>query len=774
MADSNIGALPQAPSLYDDSLMVVEQQGTAMKMTGAQFKEFGKQGVMQDVQDLVDEAQAAADSAESAVSSVVDMTVEATTLDNGAPATVTKTMKQGKVNLAFGLPRGAQGVPGPKGDTGDPGQRGPKGDPGAGLEIAGRYDSTDDVPNPQEGKSYYIGTSAPYDLYTYLDGVWVNNGPISGGGGGVLPEDVVTSEGGASFEYGTGTGEAPHVITFTTEEEPPLTAEDVSYSDTQTVKDAIDDLKSSVSNGKGLIASAITDKGVTTAQDATFAQMAENIGQISTGTDTSDATATAGDILAPKTAYTASGKVTGRIPSLAAQTITPGTSAKNIASGQYLSGPQTIAGDPNLTSANIKKGVSIFGVIGAVESSFKATLTVTVDVGAVVTATKGSESISALSTTGTVVLELPSEGTWSITAARGMMQYTTAVITVASHFSAKLDPSNHVEYFIKATPLGEARGELSGASVGDYALFAGGSSSGVNGAKTDAYNTNLVRSSPSPVGNAESEMASATIGDYALFAGLYGVYAYNPELELIRPADLSVKRENSAAAVVGNYVLVGGGYDPGASRSAVVDAYSTELIRSTVSTPLIQARSHLAAASTENHALFGGGSTNSGVSAVVDAYDETLTRSTPSPLETGYGTPCATKAGSYALFCAPSSMSAYDTTLTRSNVAPISPSRRRLSATSVNGFAMFGGGYSGTTPEDPGEALNFSSIVNVYDLALARSTTGPLSEARGFFAAAVVGDYALFAGGYKTYVLNSNGTHMRSERTGTVDVYRYV
>ena len=47
MADRSIGALPQAPNLDDDSLMVVEQQGTAMKITGAQFKEFGKLGVMQ-------------------------------------------------------------------------------------------------------------------------------------------------------------------------------------------------------------------------------------------------------------------------------------------------------------------------------------------------------------------------------------------------------------------------------------------------------------------------------------------------------------------------------------------------------------------------------------------------------------------------------------------------------------------------------------------------------------------------------------------------------
>ena len=155
------------------------------------------------------------------------------------------------------------------------------------------------------------------------------------------------------------------------------------------------------------------------------------------GTDTSDATATAGDILSGKTAYVAAGKVTGTIasksssnltasgstvtvpagyypsqasksvatatqatPSITvssaglitakstqsagyvssgtksatkqlttqgAQTITPGTSNKTIASGRYLTGTQTIKGDANLIPANIKKGVSIFGVAGSNE-----------------------------------------------------------------------------------------------------------------------------------------------------------------------------------------------------------------------------------------------------------------------------------------------------------------------------------------------------------------------------------------------------------------------
>ena len=58
-------------------------------------------------------------------------------------------------------------------------------------------------------------------------------------------------------------------------------------------------------------------------------------------------------------------------PTKGAQTYTPTTTDQTISSGRWLTGAQTIKGDANLVAANIKSGVSIFGVSGNYSGQYK-------------------------------------------------------------------------------------------------------------------------------------------------------------------------------------------------------------------------------------------------------------------------------------------------------------------------------------------------------------------------------------------------------------------
>lgn len=57
-----------------------------------------------------------------------------------------------------------------------------------------------------------------------------------------------------------------------------------------------------------------------------------------------------------------------RLPYWPERTLTPGVRDQTIEPGVYLTGVQTIKGDPNLVPENIKRGVSIFGVVGTADS----------------------------------------------------------------------------------------------------------------------------------------------------------------------------------------------------------------------------------------------------------------------------------------------------------------------------------------------------------------------------------------------------------------------
>lgn len=207
MADRTIGSLPRAAGIYDDSLLVMEQQGAAMSLSGGQIKSFAQAGVsgyveaaqkaaqdaleaVETIGDAVEEAQTARDAAqtaqegaEAAREAIEDLEVTADTLPAETPASVEKTAQEGHVCLKLGIPRGAQGK------TGDPGSSIQKIERTAGTGAAGTVDTytvtltdgtttTFQVRNGADGQGAGDMRSAVYDpqgmardVFAYADGL---------------------------------------------------------------------------------------------------------------------------------------------------------------------------------------------------------------------------------------------------------------------------------------------------------------------------------------------------------------------------------------------------------------------------------------------------------------------------------------------------------------------------------------------------------------------------------------------------------------------------
>ena len=123
------------------------------------------------------------------------------------------------------------------------------------------------------------------------------------------------------------------------------------------------------------------------------------------------------------------------------------------------------------------------------------------------------------------------------------------------------------------------------------------------------------------------------------------------------PTELSKARDELAATFIGDYALFGGGRET-SDRSSVVDAYNSNLTRSTP-TALSVARSELAATTAGNYALFGGGGNSETVGITVDAYDRTLTRSYPAGLTSPRKDLVAAAVSNYAIFAGGQNPSSY-------------------------------------------------------------------------------------------------------------------
>lgn len=190
-----------------------------------------------------------------------------------------------------------------------------------------------------------------------------------------------------------------------------------------------------------------------------------------------------------------------------------------------------------------------------------------------------------------------------------------------------------------------ATAAIGGAAVGNYALFAGGTFyEQINEDNVTsyvlAYDSSLTFTTAPWLSVARANVKGASVGNYALFAGgqtgafCTTVDAYNASLTRTTATALSSVANNSAAATVGNHAIFVG-------NTASADIYDASLTKTSAAI-LSTARTGLAATTVGDYAIFSGG-------GVADFCDASLTRSSIGTSMTGYDMGAAT-IGDYALF----------------------------------------------------------------------------------------------------------------------------
>ena len=322
---------------------------------------------------------------------------------------------------------------------------------------------------------------------------------------------------------------------------------------------------------------------------------------------------------------------------------------------------------------------------------------------------------------------------------------------------ARLCYSAELERHGMAAALSAARYGMRTATVGKYALFAGGDSTEVvlknwhrSVDTVDAYDASLTKSTPAKMECGRHYHGSAAIGEYALFAGgeekadgysmfLHTTEVYNASLTRSRAPDMSDSsgKLNMGAATVGNYALFAGGqaYDRlngKGNLSLEVNVYDTSLTHTMAADLNGRPRHYVRGASVGNYALFAGGKDTDYDCYYVDAYDASLTRTAAPYLTRADNRDAAATVGNYAVFVGGTvSADIYDASLTRTAAAILSTERTGLAATTVGNYAIFSGG----------------GVADFCDASLTRSSMD--TSMTGYnMGAATIGDYALFAGGY--------------------------
>lgn len=309
---------------------------------------------------------------------------------------------------------------------------------------------------------------------------------------------------------------------------------------------------------------------------------------------------------------------------------------------------------------------------------------------------------------------------------------------------------------------------VAGASVGNYAIFAGGDDGQTNeynySDSVNAYDSSLTAQNIAQLSfsydKCRSGMLSGVINNKAVFAGGYYLYkplfgkakiircdeaiSYDTSLTQTQLTDLSSAKCNCATANTTNHLIFAGWVNN--TNSNTTDAYDNSLTRSTI-TALGTARYYIAGASIGEYAIFAGGKDDSTSYSLVECYDAALTKHTLENLSAIRTNFQGASFAGYAVFGGGTTstqyIDRYNASLTRDTTIALSSSRSNT-ATGTLGSGMdkrliFAGGD------------NKSTVVDVFDASFTR-TSYSLSVGRTKATIVSVGNYALVAGGGSLYV----------------------
>lgn len=275
----------------------------------------------------------------------------------------------------------------------------------------------------------------------------------------------------------------------------------------------------------------------------------------------------------------------------------------------------------------------------------------------------------------------------------------------------------------RATNLSQARAQLAGASVGNYALFASGrkqydeSSKSSDTDVVDTYNQSLTRGSATPLTRGSDAKSGISFGEYALFVGeLTGdleasggaddACVYNASLTKTDISGLS-SGQGQSLGVIGDFVIVvGGGLRMGAKTVCAINKSLTV----TALDDYYKNAIFLSAATVGDHVIFGG----SGTSLQVYAFDASLTRILAEDLQSmhPYGMGAHVGVNEYGIIAGGETVKvveAYNESLTRTQIEDLMEACEFGASTVLGDYTIVAGGFVSGTQK-------VSSAINIYSL----------------------------------------------------------